>query len=106
MCVCVGGGGGCSEVLWDTRLYHDSEGVGGGGGGHGLSPRVGLITRVTKHASMPARFAGEPQKKHTDIVPFKKQKAKTNASIFIFIDTYFLMEVVNLCLCICVCVCV
>ena len=57
-----GGGGCCSEVLWDTRLYHDSEGVGGGGGGHGLSPRVRLITRVTKHASMPARFAGQPQK--------------------------------------------
>ena len=28
-----GGGGCCSKVRWDTRLYHDSEGVGGGGGG-------------------------------------------------------------------------
>ena len=79
-CTMMGGGGGCcSKVLWDTRMYHDggggvalkSDGIQGcttivrewgGGGGHGLSPRVRLITRVTKHASMPARFAGQPQK--------------------------------------------
>ena len=38
-----GGGGCCSEVLWDTRLYHDSEGVGGGGGGGGTVCHPGYV---------------------------------------------------------------